>query len=55
MATARERAAMDREAYDEQAWEMRANDIPPPTFKAWKARNAAIRKMLAERKKAEAK
>lgn len=45
-----ERDEMEREAYAEQAWEMRANEIKPPSFKEWKAKNARMRKFFQENK-----
>ncbi len=38
--------------YAEQAWEMRANDIKPPTFRKWCAARERGRRMAAERKRA---
>lgn len=37
---------LEREAYDEQAFEMRANGMPVPTFAEWKERNERIRAFL---------
>jgi len=48
----RERVAEDREdreAYAEQAWEMRANEINPPSFNEWKAHRARIRELFDKR------
>ncbi len=39
-----QRDQMEREEYAEQAWEMRANQIKPPSFTAWKRQRARIRK-----------
>ncbi len=41
-----ERDQMEREEYAEQAWEMRANEITPPSFTAWKRQNARMRKAV---------
>lgn len=35
------RAAEQREDYDEQCYEMRANEIAPPSFIEWKKQNNA--------------
>lgn len=32
---------LEREAYNEQMWEQRANGIPTVSFEEWKRRNAA--------------
>lgn len=45
----REREAEEREAYAEQAWEMRANEIKPPSFNEWKAHRARIRELFDKR------
>lgn len=45
-----ERDEMEREAYNEQAWEMLANEITPPSFREWKAKNARMRKFFQENK-----
>ncbi len=41
-----ERDQLEREAYAEQAWEMRANEITPPSFREWKKQNARARKAV---------
>lgn len=46
----REKKILEREAWREQAFEMRANGIKPPTFAAWKRRRAALAELFAEKK-----
>jgi hypothetical protein len=38
---------LEREAYNEQMWEQRANGIPTVSFEEWKRRNEARRQFFA--------
>jgi len=40
--------SIEREAYNEQMWEQRANGIPTITFEEWKARNKARAEFFSE-------
>jgi hypothetical protein len=38
---------LEKEAYNEQMWEQRANGIPTVSFEEWKRRNEARRQFFA--------